>query len=129
MVVAMANARAKAAARALPACLGGHGTEEGSPVWMRDYSATRKLSADATDRLDAVLDRCCAERIVMGHTPQAIINGTAAGKAWRVDVGASRGMGGGEPQVLEIIHGAVEDEMYVITASQGRIPASKLIVG
>ena len=128
-VMALANARAQAAAKALPACLGGRGTEARSPVWLRDYSSPPgALDAAVTDELHATLDRVAAQRIVMGHTPQSQINATAAGKAWRVDIAASQGMGGGTPEVLEIVHGETEDELYILTR-QGRIPANERIVG
>lgn len=127
-IIALANARARAASRSLPACLGGRGAEATSPVWMRDYSGTPTLNAKASQDLDAVLNRVSASRMVMGHTPQEQINAAANGKAWRVDIAASRGMGGGTPQVLEIIHGAVHDEIYVLT-EQGRVPSEERIVG
>uniref|UniRef100_A0A7S4VAR2 Calcineurin-like phosphoesterase domain-containing protein n=1 Tax=Ditylum brightwellii TaxID=49249 RepID=A0A7S4VAR2_9STRA len=53
------------------------------------------------------------QRMVMGHTPQFRINAALKGKAWRVDVGASKGVMSGTPEVLEIIHGG-EDEDDVV---------------
>ncbi len=52
--------------------------------------------------------------MVMGHTPQSKINSALDGKAWRIDVGASKGVMGGTPEVLEIIHrGGDNDEDIV----------------
>ncbi|KAL3780859.1 hypothetical protein HJC23_001592 [Cyclotella cryptica] len=47
--------------------------------------------------------------MVMGHTPQNRINSALGGRAWRIDVGASAGVMGGTPEVLEIIHEGGED--------------------
>lgn len=126
-LIALANARAQAASHALPPCLGGRGTEATSPIWMRDYSDAPALSPQATLDLTQVLKRVSAERIVMGHTPQHQITRAANGKAWRIDTAASRGMGGGPPQVLEIVHGEIEDTIHVLTA-QGRMPAAPYTV-
>jgi hypothetical protein len=42
-------------------------------------------------------------RMVVGHTPQAMgANEVCRGGVWRIDVGMSRGVLGGTPQVLEI---------------------------
>jgi hypothetical protein len=32
------------------------------------------------------------KRMVMGHTPQSHINAALKGKAWRIDMGASKGV-------------------------------------
>jgi len=53
-------------------------------------------------------------RMVMGHTPQHKINSALDGKAWRIDVGASKGVMGGTPEVLEIIHMGGEDDEDII---------------
>ena len=62
-------------------------------------------------------------RMVMGHTPQNHINAALKGTAWRVDVGASRGVMGGRPEVLEIVHGGEgeEDTVTVLTEGGGRV--------
>ena len=53
-------------------------------------------------------------RMVMGHTPQRRINSALGGRAWRIDVGASKGVMGGTPEVLEIIHMGGDDDEDVI---------------
>jgi hypothetical protein len=60
----------------------------------------------------------------MGHTPQFHINAALQNKAWRIDVGASQGVMGGTPEVLEIIHGATHDEVSILTRD-GKVPASE----
>jgi hypothetical protein len=61
--------------------------------------------------------------MVMGHTPQYKINSALGGRAWRIDVGASQGVMGGTPEVLEIIHGGDEGEdvVSVLTVDGRRI--------
>jgi hypothetical protein len=131
-IIGQANARARAASRTLPACLGGtsaHANEEESPVWLRQYSSPPDEVPDEIDavqaNLDAVLQHVGASRMVMGHTPQDRINAALKGKAWRIDTGASRGMGGGNPEILEVIHGENDgdDVVFVIDTNGRRIPA------
>ena len=52
--------------------------------------------------------------MVMGHTPQNKINSALDGKAWRIDVGASKGVMGGTPEVLEIIHEGGENDEDIV---------------
>jgi len=122
-VIQLANSRARIASKALPACLGGKGSEATSPVWMRDYS-NATITPSAQTMLNEILKELSVSRIVMGHTPQSMINCAGGGKAWRVDIAASRGMGGGTPEVLEIIHGSDNDEIHVLNHS-GRVPAKE----
>ena len=64
------------------------------------------------------------QRMVMGHTPQQKINAALDGKAWRIDVGASKGVMGGTPEVLEIIHQGGEngeDVVNILTVAGSRI--------
>jgi hypothetical protein len=112
-VIATAQRRAKVASVTMPDCLGG-GIGAASPVWMRDYSqpndrAPKNRKAEAM--IVAALKEAGpdAQRMVMGHTPQNQINSALGGKAWRIDVGASQGVMGGRPEVLEIIHMGGED--------------------
>ena len=62
----------------------------------------------------------------MGHTPQHQINAALKGKAWRVDVGASRGVMAGTPEVLEIIHGGEgkDDVISILTMSGEKVDSS-----
>jgi hypothetical protein len=53
--------------------------------------------------------------MVMGHTPQYKINAAMNGRAWRIDVGASQGVMGGTPEVLEIIHMGGENDEDIIS--------------
>jgi len=125
-VVEAAESRARAHSSTMPNCLGG-GIGSPSPVWMRDYSQphdappsnplAQKMINEALEYLSSSIDpegNFKVERMVMGHTPQMHINAALQGKAWRVDVGASRGVMSGIPEVLEIIHGG-EDEEDVIS--------------
>lgn len=62
--------------------------------------------------------------MVMGHTPQHKINSALGGKAWRIDVGASKGVMGGIPEVLEIVHMGGENDqdiVNILTVDGGRI--------
>jgi len=132
-----AERRYAAASRTLPPCLGGTlgGAFETatSPVWMRDYSspADRPPSAPtAQSSINAALKSLGGDvrRMVMGHTPQTRINAALGGKAWRIDVGASQGVRGGVPEVLEIVHdgaGEGEDRVSVLTMEGIRIPSER----
>lgn len=130
-VIDNANLRAKTASRTMPQCLGG-GTGASSPVWMREYSSpgdSAPKSPDAQKMIDECLNEFTydVQRMVMGHTPQLHINAALKGKAWRIDVGASRGVMSGIPEVLEIIHkGGENDEdvINILTVEGDRIPAS-----
>lgn len=102
--MAEAEARQQYYIDTCPAFLGG-GIGASSPVWMRDYSAPNDMppkNPDAQKMIDAALATLDADRMVMGHTVQREINGALNGKAWRVDVGASRGMVAGTPEVLQV---------------------------
>lgn len=125
-VIEAAESRAKAHSSTMPTCLGG-GIGSHSPVWMRDYSqphdrppsspVAQQMIDETLDTISATLSdnpKCKVERMVMGHTPQMHINAALQGKAWRIDVGASKGVMDGHPEVLEIIHGG-EDEADQIT--------------
>ncbi|KAK3242042.1 hypothetical protein CYMTET_48246 [Cymbomonas tetramitiformis] len=76
-------------------------------VWNRSYggeSAELYGANGACSRLDIVLKETQAKRMVIGHTPQAIgANAECSSKLWRIDVGASRGIMGAPPQVIEIM--------------------------
>ncbi len=67
------------------------------------------------------------QRMVMGHTPQNRINSALGGRAWRIDVGASRGVMGGTPEVLEIIHmgGENDEDIVSILKEDGTRVAAK----
>jgi len=118
-VLRAAQIRSKAASVTMPECLGG-GSDAGasSPVWMRDYSNPNDGEPKGP-YVQTMIDEALKElggdvqRMVMGHTPQFRINAALKGKAWRVDVGASKGVMSGTPEVLEIIHGG-EDEDDVV---------------
>lgn len=77
---------------------------------------------------DEVLTELKANRMVVGHTPQVQINAIEDGKAWRIDVGMSRGMSANTPEVLEIFQNENgEEEVFIITA-EGKIPAEERYV-
>ena len=54
------------------------------------------------DILDKTLKDLDCEHIVIGHTPQNIINSRCNEKVWRVDVGLSKSLGNNKFQILEI---------------------------
>lgn len=106
-----------------PVFLGG-GIGSISPVWMRDYSSPNDQppkNPKAQSMIDAALKELECDRMVMGHTIQRQINCALDGKAWRIDVGMSRGVVSGTPEVLEVmvVNGA---EVVSILTSDGKIP-------
>ena len=124
-VIQSAENRAQISSKQMPNCLGG-GIGAESPVWMRDYSHPADLppkNRHAQKMINDALEELQCDRMVMGHTPQRHINAALEGKAWRVDVGASRGVMGGTPEVLEIIGGEIE-QVNVLTRS-GRIAGAQ----
>jgi hypothetical protein len=128
-VIAAAQNRAKVASKTMPDCLGG-GIGANSPVWMRDYSQPNDKEPKNPAKTKGMIAEALKEsgpdvqRMVMGHTPQHKINSALGGKAWRIDVGASKGVMGGTPEVLEIIHmGGQNDEdvVNILTVEGDRI--------
>jgi len=120
-VISSAQYRAKSQSQTMPPFLSG----SNSPVWMRDYSSPNDKTP-SNPRAQYMIDEMLQEvgqdvqRIVMGHTPQANINSALRGKAWRIDVGASKGVMGGVTEVLEIIHGDDEDDQLNILSPIGQ---------
>jgi len=136
-VIENANLRARTASQTMPECLGG-GIGAASPVWMRDYSSPSDTVPKNPHKAQTMIDDCFDElkkeydvdvqRMVMGHTPQRHINAALKGKAWRVDVGASRGVLGNTPEVLEIIHEGGEngvDIINILTVDGHRISSAE----
>jgi len=131
-VIAAAQHRAKVASKAMPDCLGG-GIGASSPVWMRDYSQPNDAVPKNPRAKDMIVEALKetgpdVQRMVMGHTPQYKINSALGGRAWRIDVGASQGVMGGTPEVLEIIHmGGENDEdiVSILTVDGKRVPAKE----
>jgi hypothetical protein len=78
--------------------------------------------------VDTVLKRLEADRMVIGHTPQSQINAILNGKAWRIDVGMSRGMKGTLPEVLEISKGEDGVETVAVLTVDGKVPAEERYV-
>ena len=72
-----------------------------SPLWWRGYSdpAYEEPPPETCEELCSALEVIGAKRLVVGHTPQRRINCGCAGAVWRVDLGLSRAMGGGVPEV------------------------------
>lgn len=54
------------------------------------------------EQVSDMLKQLNANYIIVGHTPQSIINSKCNNKIWRVDVGLSRSLGDNTSQVLEI---------------------------
>ena len=69
---------------------------------------SRELAGDNVDcsLLDKPFKTYQVKNMVIGHTVQTEgINQTCNGKVWRIDIGASKGLGSvNSPQVLEIMH-------------------------
>lgn len=127
-VIKDANNRAKLAASSMPNCLGG-GSGESSPVWMRTYSYPPNVPPRQSEKAQAILDEVLtsldADRMVMGHTVQSQINAALGGKAWRVDIGASRGVASGTPEVLEIVKQSDGREVVSILTERGKVPQNE----
>jgi hypothetical protein len=111
----------------IPNFLGG-GAGVSSPVWMRDYSSPADgppRNKDAMSMIDKALEEVGdCDRMVMGHTVQSQINAALDGKAWRIDVGASRGVIAGKPEVLEIVNVNGTEVVSVLT-KYGKRPGSE----
>mmetsp|Transcript_16144 Transcript_16144/g.23047 ORF Transcript_16144/g.23047 Transcript_16144/m.23047 type:complete len:468 (+) Transcript_16144:115-1518(+) len=129
-VLDAAQSRSKTQSKTLPLCLGG-GIGSPSPVWMREYSSPCDMEPNKASAQQMINDALShlgdAQRMVMGHTPQSYINAALQGKAWRVDIGASRGVKNGTPEVLEIIHGGGDangdtDDIHILTLDGKKIP-------
>ncbi len=106
----------------------GVGIDVSSPVWMRDYSSPadgppRNIMASSMIKktLQEIGD---CDRMVMGHTIQSKINAALDGRAWRVDVGASRGVLAGTPEVLEVCNVNGMEEVSVLT-KYGKVPGAE----
>ena len=136
-VIQNANARAKYISSNQPDQIGG-GIGAPSPVWMRDYSSPGDTVPTQPQRAQTMINDCLeqlseelgedVQRMVMGHTPQTNINSALQDKAWRVDVGASKGVMNGTPEVLEIIHCGGEngeDIINVLTVEGHRVSAKE----
>lgn len=124
--------RVQAVNAQMPYILGGGPRADASPVWMREYSSPHDqppTSPNAQRMIDGALFYLRADRMVMGHTVQQQINGALNGKAWRVDVGASRGVMGGRPEVLEVQLQNGQEVVSVISRGGKRIPAQERLVG
>lgn len=111
----------------IPKFLGG-GIGSSSPVWMRDYSSpadSPPRNSMALSMIERALEQVGdCDRMVMGHTVQSKINAALDGKAWRVDVGASRGVIAGTPEVLEVMNVDGTEVVSVLTKS-GKIAGSQ----
>ena len=110
----------------VPPFLGG-GIGSSTPVWMRDYSRphdAKPKDPAAQMKLEATLQTLDSDRMVMGHTPQFGINSVLCGKAWRIDVGMSKGVMAGKPEVLEVQLVDGTEEVTVLTRD-GKIPGEE----
>ena len=77
---------------------------DGGVYWTRVYG--RASNESVCNDLSSVLEATGAKRMVVGHTPQeGGANASCDGRVWRIDVGMSRGIFSGTPQVLEIAAG------------------------
>lgn len=82
---------------------------EDAPIWTRLYSTEEsEPGPEICEQLQQVLSALGAERMVVGHTPQAHgIGAACGGRVWRIDTGMSH-FYGGKPQWLEIVGGQVD---------------------
>jgi hypothetical protein len=121
-----AEARQMSYINSVPSFLGG-GIGAAAPIWMRDYSSPNDLppkNPKAQSMIDAALKELDCDRMVMGHTVQQKINCALDGKAWRVDVGVSRGVVAGTPEVLEVVMTNGTELVSVLT-KKGKVPAKE----
>ena len=72
--------------------------DSNSVLWDRSLGKTEVNCS----LLDETLENLNAKHIVIGHSPQDIINSKCSQKVWRVDVGLSKSLGNNKYQVLEI---------------------------
>jgi hypothetical protein len=118
-------ARQASTYKTIPSILGGKNADQ-SPLWMRDYSAPPNLPPKNAKFAQAMINDCLdlleCDRMVMGHTVQREINCALDGKAWRIDVGASRGVLGGTPEVLEIVKVNGTEVVSVLSMHYGKVP-------
>lgn len=70
--------------------------QDDAPVWTRLYSvADAELPAETCAQLEQVLGELDADRMIIGHTPQAHgIDGACGERVWRIDTGLSHYYGG-----------------------------------
>ena len=130
-LVFQVNSRAQTIASRLPEILGGGSDPDDSPVWMRAYSAPNDAppkNPKAQQMIDAALFHCSGDRMVVGHTVQKNINGALNGKAWRIDVGASKGVMSGQPEVLEVTMKEGREVLSILTKTE-KVPGSLRLVG
>jgi hypothetical protein len=77
--------------RAAPAIM----MADDAPVWTRLYSAEDEPSAEICAQLKQVLSKLGADRMIVGHTPQARgIDAACGDRVWRIDTGMSHYYGG-----------------------------------
>lgn len=65
--------------------------------------------------LDETLKNMDAKHIIIGHTPQNVINSKCNEKVWRVDVGLSKSFGGNKFQILKIENKQSKNKFSVLT--------------
>jgi hypothetical protein len=76
--------------------------QDDAPIWTRLYSAETELPPATCAQLGQVLGELGADRMIVGHTPQARGISAACGeRVWRIDTGMSH-FYGGPLQWLEI---------------------------
>jgi len=70
--------------------------QDDAPVWTRLYSAAEsELPVESCAQLEQVLGELGADRMIIGHTPQAHgIDGACGDRVWRIDTGLSHHYGG-----------------------------------
>ena len=117
-VVHNANDRLKQNVDALPLCFNSD-IGSNTPIWMRNYSSPPnqepRKKESSQKMLEDALGTVGADRLVMGHTVQKQINSALGGRAWRIDVGASKGVEGGTPEVLEVRKQGDDEIVSVLT--------------
>lgn len=83
-----------------------HVSDDDSPLWLRIYSTD--TGANDCKILEDTLELLAANRMIIGHTPQAGgINSRCQKKVWRIDSGISKYYGG-NVEILEIKDGKVQ---------------------
>jgi hypothetical protein len=92
------------AATCLPLALSHMAERDKSPIWGRLLSSPsgEQPSHEHCDALRQSLARLGVSRLVVGHTPQRVINAACDGLVWRCDTGMSEFVMSGASQALEI---------------------------
>ena len=74
-------------------------------VWSRVYGEV-SVTEEECNQLYSMLNQIGVEYMIVGHSPQLLINSACAGFVWRVDTGMAAYYGG-IVMALEILNGQI----------------------